>query len=734
MKFMSSARKPYTWVLWLTLALCGIVYVSQYWSPSSYGVLLRQIGQAGEGLVFGEPREIRSDEWGVVTPLTQATVHNGFGRFNKTSIYQEDLRINYGLPIFDWGMVFKPTLWGYLLLEPARAFSLHWFATLALFVAGHFLLFARLGLAPASSMLLSVGLYFTPFTQFWWNEKGPVLAFFPWVLLALLAPWHWSLRLMVFYWVGASWLITNFYPPLFLSLAFVGAVILLAFKSDWLRPSRFIPLAAASVAAGSTAAVYLKDYLLVTARTVYPGGRSVSGGSVPWYEWIAPLFPFSTFDRHFESIRGANICEVGVVGAAFLLVAACCLKYERVGPLVAHGSEMRRPFLLMSIGLLFMAAWMVLPLPAWAGAPFLWNHVQPERMEYAFGLLLMLFVALLCERAGLELTARRVGLYFIAVLFGWLALKGWSAVSARSTSLLQSRLSDLIVIPMLLVAVAATRLRRGSEATTVLAASALSGAFVLFAFNPIQSSKVIFAGPNEQTRTLLEAERPEGASGPVAMNMFGATINGLGFPSVAHVTPVPALQFWRQRYPGMPQEAFMATFNRYSHIRLRTDISAPVSDYPDTVGIPLADFWPSRALVPAHAIQAPVAPQWLPQDQSLDSRITAPRAGALAHIGVLVGTANGTSDGNLSMRVCAAQQCAEGAVALKRTVDNTFASVALSAPLVVQKGTELAIRLSLSDGQHGVALWLHRDEDQTNPNRSPQPVPRWQLQYAPPSP
>jgi len=156
----------------LLLLVCGAVYVGQYWSPSSYGIVLGQLGVTNSGLVFGEPRADRSDEWAVVTPLTQATVNNGLKRINTTSFYQEDLRINYGLPIADWGMIFKPTMWGYLFLEPARAYSFHWFAVFALFLTGYALLFSKLGLGRNVSLLLAISLYFTGFTQFWWSEKG----------------------------------------------------------------------------------------------------------------------------------------------------------------------------------------------------------------------------------------------------------------------------------------------------------------------------------------------------------------------------------------------------------------------------------------------------------------------------------------------------------------------------------------------------------------------------------
>lgn len=190
------------------------------------------MGVADVGLVFGEPRAIRSDEWAVVTPLTQATVRNDFQRINKTSYYKEDLRINYGLPLRDWELIFKPTMWGYLILDAAHAYSLHWYAAFAMFLIGHALLFQRLSLGAVEAWVLSCGLYFTGYAQFWWSEKGPVLAFFPWVVLALLAPLPRLARLTLFYWLAASWLITDFYVPVFISLAFVAALLLLVTGRD----------------------------------------------------------------------------------------------------------------------------------------------------------------------------------------------------------------------------------------------------------------------------------------------------------------------------------------------------------------------------------------------------------------------------------------------------------------------------------------------------------------------
>ena len=105
--------KPQTTnLLWASaLVLLGIVYVSQAWTPSSYAYVISYFDLPEMGLIAGEARPGRADEWGIATPLTQATVNNGFRRFNTTSFYQEDLRSVFSMPIRDWGLIFKPGMW-----------------------------------------------------------------------------------------------------------------------------------------------------------------------------------------------------------------------------------------------------------------------------------------------------------------------------------------------------------------------------------------------------------------------------------------------------------------------------------------------------------------------------------------------------------------------------------------------------------------------------------------------
>lgn len=693
------------WLRYVLLVFfCGAVYVGQHWSPSSYGIVLRQLGVEQTGLVFGRPRPIRSDEWAVVTPLTQATVNNGFERTNKTSFYKEDLRINYGLPIFDWGLIFKPTMWAYLVADAARAYSFHWFAITALFLVGHALLFARLGLGQGASIFLAFGLYFTGFSQFWWSEKGPIFAFFPWTVWALLIPKPVVIRLLLFYWLSVSWLITNFYPPLFLSLAFVAATVLLSFGREWLKPRRLLALLATTAVAGATAALYLESYLRKTATTVYPGHRSAGGGAVPWAEWFAQFFPFGTFDWKYQSVIGQNTSEVGCVGAAFLLMIVCFLEY---GPRrnVVRDHVSRRHLVPLVGGLALMYAWMLLPLPPWVGAPLLWNHVQPERMEYAAGLLLMLAAALWGQSARFVVSRSRFATWAAVVIIGWVLFKEIRFDGAAGVKAALLRSNDLIVIPVLLAAFVLARRFGWRPYESMLGASAVSGALVLVGFNPIQSTVPIFARHDTHvTRAIDEEARALG--GTLAMpGLPGAVFNGLGYASVAHVTAVPALDFWRSRYPTMPEGEFLQVFNRYSHVHLES-VARPSSPSPDVVDVPIGAFWPGRVEIP-EPIATPPQALWFRQGQRANGLLTPGRAGRITDVGLLIGSGGGTSDGVLQVRLCSerTEVCASGSRLLAEAADNVYLPLKLNQSLTATPNDRFRYEILLSGGTNAVAFW-----------------------------
>lgn len=565
-------------LLGFMLLLLGLIYVGNTWSPSSYGVVLERIGAKGDGLHFGTPRAIRSDEWSVVTPLTQATVRNGLQRFNSTSLYGEDLRINYGLPIADWGLLFKPTMWLYALVNAAYAYSFHWFAIFAIFIVGYGKLFRVVGATQPQSLLLALTLYFTGFSQFWWNEKGPIIALFAGAMAVLFIEAPIALRLVLFYWLAASWLVTDFYPPLVISLAFAGAVFFLCYGREWWRPSRLAGLAVAAVLAAATAVLYLKDYLLNTLQTLYPGQRNFSGGAVTVERWLSLFFPASTFDRSYNTLIGANISEIGVAGTWFIVLCLCFLDYRNARPALAAKRQWL-PAAIFLAALVMVTAWMMLPVPAVLGKLLLWNHVQPERMVFAAGVLLVMFALTVVRVVGLTWSTSRALVFIGVVIASWLLFK------ASKYGYHPRYWNDLYIVPAVVLCILVQKVRRLHPLTSIAGLAAAGGAVAFLPFNPVQSAWPIFNLPDTVVLQRL-SQQAQANGGILAAEGFpGATLNGLGYRSASHVSPVPALALWRKCFANLPASAVDGIFNRYSHITL-IESDTPTLLGPDNVGVP----------------------------------------------------------------------------------------------------------------------------------------------------
>ena len=134
---------------WYALAagafLFGCAYVGLGWSPSSYAIVLRELGETDTGLIAGIPRAERGDEFAWQTPLLQMTLRSHFQRFDRTPSYFEDLRTLYAMPIRDWALIFKPQFWLFFIAPPAIAYSFYHFLLIAMFIAGFAILFVYLG-------------------------------------------------------------------------------------------------------------------------------------------------------------------------------------------------------------------------------------------------------------------------------------------------------------------------------------------------------------------------------------------------------------------------------------------------------------------------------------------------------------------------------------------------------------------------------------------------------------
>jgi hypothetical protein len=321
-------------LVWVVAAalLFAAVYVANAWTPSHYGYAAEQVlGEKKVGPIFGVAREIRSDDWAVLTPYFQIAVANRLGPIDLNSPYHEPLKAFFALPTRDWSMTFRPDLWGFLILDPAHAFSLHFAVLAAAMIVGFCLLATQLGCSPRFSVALSVLLFFSQFVQVWWSSNAPEFAWAAWPAVAYLWNGRWYLRVPAIAYSTAVLIFGELYPPIIIASAFAFGFLFLAFRPDGLRLGRLAVGLVGAAAAAALAWTYFADLISVMEHTVYPGHRINNGGGVEPLVLLAHFFPY-TATAIFEPIahQAGNACEVGVVGSYLPLALAVFADWSKL--------------------------------------------------------------------------------------------------------------------------------------------------------------------------------------------------------------------------------------------------------------------------------------------------------------------------------------------------------------------------------------------------------------------
>ena len=293
---------------YLIAMLIFIVCVALEITGSSIGCFN---GGAEKNLLLGVSRQIRSDEWAILTPMTwtQYMDPNGtFSYFNSVIRAEPtDVFLEYGLPISTPLMVFKPFLLGYLFLPIAKGMSFFWCGRL---IALSMISFEFGRLITKDNRLLSIVyssmIVFSPVVQWWFAINGFVemLIFFQLSLICFdkfLKDGHALRRFLYVAVIGicAGGYALTMYPPWMIPLAYVllGCIIWIFYNNRTNGSIRrlskndamsilfvlFVLLITASY-------IFNKSYETIEtiSNTIYPGQRTDNGGSVP----ISSLFGF----------------------------------------------------------------------------------------------------------------------------------------------------------------------------------------------------------------------------------------------------------------------------------------------------------------------------------------------------------------------------------------------------------------------------------------------------------
>lgn len=568
-------------------------------TPSSYGLVLNMFGMSGEGLFWGEPRPIRSDEWAVWTPYLQALVNNNFGAVNKYSLYDESFRGFNALPIHDWSLFFKPLLWPFLILPVDYAFSLHHGLIIAAFLIGwHKLLIQMLPETTRNgiSALFSLLLFFNSFTQGWWTTLGPLLAITPWLIL--VAGYSAAMtvkKFLIFFYVSCVWLLSHTYPPIIITAVYLAAILILAFRAHVINWKNVLGLGIAALFAVGVTLYYFRDIIPVVAQTIYPGQRESYAGTVPFDIWLSNLFPFFNHSKA-HSLHALNICEIGVVASFLPLMVISFLEWKSLGR-----EQVKKAVILVS-GLLFLTFWMVLAFPQFIAKLILLDKVPGQRALWVFGILLSIISLWLLVVGKISLSIKRLIIFTLFVLAGYL----WS-LEHHDIGLNGKTKRELLapVVLGFLMFVFRSKLKEKMYRVMVLVLTALLINFAVVGnFNPGQSAKPIFSLKDSAALAELKQQQIDHPNGWLVVRGYpGAVLQGLGFNSVSHVLMTPKLDFFKGLFPEIPDNQFNQIFNRYAHIQL-VDDEAPSSPQADVVRVPMKNF----GISPPKTIEGEIVP------------------------------------------------------------------------------------------------------------------------------
>ncbi len=254
------------------------LYVLLGLTPSHYALWLRNIGVENWKPLLGQARDIRSDEWAILTPLFQSAVRGGFKTTNQFSAYQESLKTFWALPILDWSLIFKPQLWPFWMMSPAFAYAAYFGFLWLAFIAGYEIFLRQLGAKAWIAALGSVTLCFSHLVQVWWSSNAPTFALAPWPAVVLMLRLNPIIKATLLFWVTCVWIFALAYPPYLVSAAWAIGILVVAFRRDIITRANVIICAVVAFGVSVTFYLYFGEILQVMSNTIYPGRRVASGG------------------------------------------------------------------------------------------------------------------------------------------------------------------------------------------------------------------------------------------------------------------------------------------------------------------------------------------------------------------------------------------------------------------------------------------------------------------------
>lgn len=468
-------------LLLLLLALMGVVgkfHQSSIGKWADYA----PFSKADTGVLLGQPRAIRSDEWLVSTPWMMSQTRSDFAVENG-NIGGARAPLLTSVPVPAVSGAFQPELWGFYALDEARGFSWLWMYRLFGLLGSFFVLLLLLTRGDAAvSLIGAASICFSSFTQWWFSTNLPELLVA--TALATLGSIYIAQSrsrfgvvvgaVLLTVWGGAF--VFQIYPPFQVVCGYVALAIVIGLACERERRRRFLELLGWRISAVLASALMLaimfvrawldaEQTLHAVMATVYPGARSTTGGDQGIAAVFNGVFELWRFGEESFPAGRSNSSEAANFPLLFPVVLASCLI-----PTIARQRLTALHLSLLALCVAFVA-WMTIPLqPHRALALAKWtmlSFVPPHRALLGVGIASAVLVAIWVAAARKNPVAARgwpVVVTIVCVLCG-AVLAGWLHHSDATFFTAPRLLGGILAIG--LIAWAATRGRVWAYAAAV---------------------------------------------------------------------------------------------------------------------------------------------------------------------------------------------------------------------------------------------------------------------------
>lgn len=607
---------PTLWaVLWFPLVTFAgmLVLVALGISGSSTGVLHSLFGTGPDpDLLSGAPRPIRSDEWLVQSGWALSQVRQGFPAVNGTFPGGMDATLLNDLPSTDWSTVFRPHVWGFLVLPLDQGFALRWWLPGWSVLAGAYAFaVTMLPRHRIASAMAAVAVLFSPLLQWSWMPTTLWPLAFGFVAMTSVwwalhggssrGKWVWSALAA---WSAVTMIMSIYVPYMVASAVAVGAfaigAVLVSRREHGLSATlrNLVPLGVCAGVALVVTALWVytrRESVAAILGTVYPGARLEPTGSLELSDFVSVLgAPWSSsFVNGVTGALGANATEGAApfMLALFLLVPLLAIAVDRV-----HRTVDWVAVATIAAAAVVVGFWLV---PGWDSAAhlLLLDRSPPQRLRMSL-LLLGVVAFALVARAQLRRPASRVPL--VAAVITVLVTVGlnvwvWLQLRAQDDPVLSSswRVDWKVTVGLLVLVVVLLMLRWITLAAVVLAAVSL---LVAGRVNPLYRGVYDLAETNVgRAVTSVDAGQPGvwlGVTGRLPM----AVLMESGVDAFNGIQTYPPDRMWQAIDPAGTYEP---QWNRLGHVIWALEPGEPrlSNPHPDVI---LGTFDPCSSFARQH--------------------------------------------------------------------------------------------------------------------------------------